>query len=122
MAKVIASKNTTFITGANQRLQGVSGTNWLSFFDAVGRVEGNNNYNADNGKGFYGIYQHGQEQLDYQNFFNSFGSMLNISSLSEFQYNPVAQEMAALMEFAGIPSALVGQNFTSKYKGLSHLS
>ncbi len=116
MGTVNAKKSCVdFVEEANQKLNGISGTTWLSFLDAVGWVEGDNNYNAANGKGFYGIYQQGIDQLNYMNFFNSFGSVLNVGSLSEFQHNPVAQEMAALMEFAGVPSALVGKAFTSKY-------
>ena len=32
MAKVIASENIEFIKNANTRLNGLSGTSWLSFF------------------------------------------------------------------------------------------
>ena len=115
MAKVIVNKNINFINNANIKLKGLSGTSWLNFFDAIGRVEGNNKYDIANGQGYYGIYQQGSAVLTDINFYNSFGKVLNISTLSEFQKNPIAQEMAVLMEFAGIPSKLVGKNFTSKY-------
>ena len=47
MGTVDAKKlSVDFIKEANQRLKGASGTNWLSFIDAVGRVEGDNDYNA----------------------------------------------------------------------------
>ena len=115
MAKVIVNKNINFINNANIKLKGLSGTSWLNFFDAVGRVEGGNQYDISNGLGYYGIYQQGSAVLTDINFYNSFGKVLNISTLSEFQKNPIAQEMTGLMEFAGIPSKLVGKGFSSKY-------
>ena len=59
MAKVITTKNKNFINNANIKLKGLSGTSWLNFFDAVGRVEGGNQYDISNGLGYYGIYQQG---------------------------------------------------------------
>ena len=32
-----------------------SGTGWLGFFDALGKVEGNDNYQIQNGKGYMGL-------------------------------------------------------------------
>ncbi len=64
MGTVNAKKSCVdFVEEANQKLNGISGTTWLSFLDAVGWVEGDNNYNAANGKGFYRIYQQGIDQL-----------------------------------------------------------
>ena len=87
---------------------------WIGYFNALGWIEGVNDYSADNTKGYVGIYQYGSLQLDYINFVDGLGAELfGDISLSEFKNNPVAQEIANLMSFTGIPD--VGEKFTSRY-------
>jgi len=114
MATVNITKNSEFMANALQKLQSLTGTNWLSFLDAVGRIESSSNYNGVTGS-HYGIYQQDNTLLNYMNFYQSFGQILGVNTIEQFQANPIAQEVAALMEFGGIPSKYVGQNFSSKY-------
>ncbi|WP_442764905.1 hypothetical protein [Sulfurospirillum cavolei] len=115
MATVRVTENSKFTARALQKLQNLTGTNWLSFLDAVGRIESDSAYNAKPTGTHYGIYQQNDELLNYTNFYKSFGQILGVNTIEQFQSNPIAQEVAALMEFGGIPSKYVGQNFSSKY-------
>src|SRR5262249_10287191 len=61
------------------------------------------------------IYQVGDSHLATMHFFENVGQpLLGISTKAELARNPIAQELAGLMEFTGIPS-MPGLNFVSKY-------
>ena len=42
-------QNVDFVTNAQAKLESVNGTNWKSFLGALGKVEGNDQYNNLNG-------------------------------------------------------------------------
>ncbi len=63
---------------------------------------------------YAGIYQIGKDQLSYMNFYNGIGKqLLGVTSRNDLANNPIAQELAGLMEFCGIPD--IGTSFDSKY-------
>lgn len=48
MATVSVTENSKFTANALQKLQSLTGTNWVSFLDAVGRIESSSKYNDAN--------------------------------------------------------------------------
>lgn len=92
----------------------VTRTDWVGYFEALGWMEGRDKYSANNGLGYYGIYQVGQVQLDYLNFELGVGSdLFGEIPIYEFKDNPIAQEIVNLMSFSGIPD--VGGRFVSRF-------
>jgi len=76
-------------------------------------MENNGSYSGSNNASYIGIYQAGIDQLTYVNFLNGIGnSLLNVTSKQGVAEDPIAQELAGIMEFSGLPD--VG-NFVSKY-------
>jgi len=121
MSDIKIQKNKDFRTNANEKLEGLVSSDWLAFLDAVGRVEGNDTYNINNGVGFYGIYQQGNPVVNGDlDFFNNYGDILDISTMSDLQKNPIAQELAGIMEFSGEPDAT--STFSSKYTYVKSLT
>ncbi|WP_028895760.1 calcium-binding protein [Syntrophorhabdus aromaticivorans] len=95
----------------------ISRTDWLGFMDALSWAETvDDNYCGFGGSGgaYMGIYQIGDKQFQYMNFYNGLGKqLLGVTLLPQLAYNPIAQELAGLMEFCGIPD--IGTSFDSKY-------
>jgi len=119
MGTVNWNKNVTFISNAQTKIAGVSGTDWLGFFDALGKVEGNDTYSANNGVGYVGIYQFAsftnKNSIFYTlDFKNNIGAMTNVTTNITYTANPVAQELSALMEFSG--TAPVANQFVSSFQ------
>lgn len=118
MATVNWLQNITFITNAAAKVAGVFNVDWLGFFDALGRVEGDNAYGITNAQGYIGIYQFApfgsNDIFETLNFASNVGAMTNATSNSEYLSNPIAQELSALMEFSG--TAPVGNSFASRYR------
>jgi hypothetical protein len=75
------------------------------FFGALGVMEGGpGRYGAHDRTGTYrGIYQINKEQLDYLDFFNTYGKTFNVKNMDDFQKSPMAQEAAGLLSFMGTP-------------------
>ena len=121
MGRVNIQHNKNFRDNANEKLEGLTGSDWLAFLDAVGRVEGNDRYDINNGVGYYGIYQQGEGVIDIDlKLFDNYGKdILDVSTMQAFQKNPIAQELAGLMEFSGEPD--LTKPFSSKYTAVSHL-
>jgi len=117
MAAVNWTRNVSFIDEANDDIAGIGDrADWLAFLDALGRVEGQNDYNAINQLGYVGIYQYSPTTAAFPmrttlEFANNIGAMTGVASDEEFRANPIAQELAALMEFSG--TAPVANGFPS---------
>ena len=120
MAVVNWTENNRFINNATPLIEEVldSGDDWLHFLDALGKVEGNDDYNTQNTQGYIGIYQFAPfsnpNSIFYDlGFSNNIGGMLGATTNAAYKANPIAQELSAIMEFSGIPD--ITQSFYSKY-------
>jgi Ca2+-binding RTX toxin-like protein len=122
MATVDWEKNFNFINISEPKVQAAHQNrpidDWITFLDALGKVEGEDKYNADNGKGYIGIYQFSSFTNKYAvfndlDFSNNIGGMLRTTTDAAYKANPIAQELSAIMEFSGIPD--ITKSFLSKY-------
>jgi Ca2+-binding RTX toxin-like protein len=88
---------------------------WVGFLDALGWLENSGQYGGLGGAGnaYAGMYQVGNAQLSYMNFIGGVGQLFGITSENDVANNPIAQDMAAIMEFSGVPD--IGTSFVSKY-------
>lgn len=114
MGTVNIQQNKKFRNHANEKVEPVKGTDWPAFLDALGRVEGNNKYDIANGLGYYGMYQQGSAVVETDlDFFQNYGKFLGVNNLETFKNNPIAQELAGVMEFSG--ESGTDMPFFSKY-------
>jgi len=114
MGYINIKQNEKFRDKANEKIEPVTETNWCAFLDALGHVEGNNKYDIANGVGYYGIYQQGKGVVETDlDFFQSYGTFLDVNNLETFKNNPIAQELAGVMEFSG--ESGTEAHFSSKY-------
>jgi Ca2+-binding RTX toxin-like protein len=115
MGNINWSKSTSFYDEKNSLINAnVTQNDWLGFLDALGWMENTGKYGGVNSSGYIGMYQVGNDQLSYMNFINGIGGKLfNIASINDLAENPLAQDLAAIMEFSGIPD--IGTSFVSKY-------
>ncbi len=120
MGTVNWGRNTKFLTKSSLLVRDVLNvrSDWLGFLDALGKVEGENKYNSDNGNGYIGIYQFSKFADKYSlfktfDFSHNIGMMLSTTSDERYKSNPIAQELSAIMEFSGIPDITIP--FCSKW-------
>ncbi len=98
----------------------VTGSGWIDFLDALGWAENSGRYNGLGGsnKRYAGMYQVGDDTLEDLHFFNPANgmgpSLLGIQDKNALSESPIAQDLAAIMEFSGIPDT--GELFASKYQ------
>jgi len=75
----------------------VSRTDWIGFMDALGWTETKDgNYCGLGGynNAYVGIYQIGNDQFSYMNFYNGLGKqLLGVTSRDGVVNNPIAQEL-----------------------------
>ncbi|OPY75589.1 MAG: Hemolysin, chromosomal [Syntrophorhabdus sp. PtaU1.Bin050] len=110
--------NAGYINNKRTEMGATSG-DWTILLNALGRIEGGNSYATVNRSGYLGIYQFapfGGDILATIDFRNNIGGMLNATTNATFVKNPVAQELAAIMEFSGIPD--ITKPFTSKFTAI----
>jgi hypothetical protein len=90
------------------------------FFSALGVLEGSLGYSSHReGSGYKGIYQMGIKQLDYMDFFNTYGKRLGVRNMEDFQKNPIAQEAAGLLSFMGTPGGEGVSRFRATAKAVN---
>ena len=93
----------------------VTGAGWTAFLQALGYAESTGTYGKKaKGNSFLGMYQIGSDLLTDLNFFHGLGGqLLSVGDQAAFLKNPLAQDLAAIMEFSGTPNW--GGQFASKY-------
>ncbi len=106
---VIWSKTTAFYSRANNDISAnVSGNDWIAFLDAMGWMENSGKYGGISDKGFAGMYQCDEKNLGYYHFLNGVGKQfLGVTTKRQFADNPIAQDLAAIMEFSGMPKVTI---------------
>ena len=115
MGNVVWSDTTDFDTNKATEVAG-SGTGWIGFLEALGRMESSSDYGEVNGSGYTGIYQWGDGLLADLHLSNGLLSELfGISDKEDLVKNPIAQELLAIMEFSGIPDLDSSRKFASRY-------
>lgn len=101
------------------RQANITDTGWCGFLDALGMLEASGVYNARNGA-FHGMYEIGQGQITYMRFFDHNGmgrGFLGVNDFADFENNPIAQELAGVMMFSGIPNVIQEDPyFVSRYR------
>jgi len=96
----------------------VSRNDWIGFLDALGWMENSGQYGGVSAASYAGIYQVGDKQLAYNDFLNGVGKqLLGVTTKSEVATNPLAQELAAIVEFSGVPKATT-KSFVSDYSAV----
>ena len=116
MGTVSWTKTTAFYNRASgEIISNVNSSDWIGFLDALGWAENSGRYGGVSSGGMLGMYQADPNGvLAYIDFFNSVGqSLLGVTSAVAFSKNPVAQDLAAIMEFSGIPDTT--RAFSSAY-------
>jgi hypothetical protein len=93
----------------------VSRDDWIGFLDALGWMENRGRYGGLGGfnNAYAGMYQVGNSYLGDLGFNEGTGIFFGGTTLGDFANNPIAQDMAAIMEFSGIPD--IGKSFDSRY-------
>jgi hypothetical protein len=106
---VIWSATRAFYSRAYDEISAnVSGTDWIAFLDAMGWMENSGKYGRISPKGFAGMYQCDEINLGYYHFLNGVGKQfLGVTTKREFADNPIAQDLAAIMEFSGMPKVKI---------------
>ena len=121
MPSLNMTKNTAQYVAQQQAGYGVVSGGWITFLDALGIQENSGKYGGLGGQNnaYAGMYQVGNEQLAYMHFTDGIGKELfGITSKDALASNPVAQDMAAIMEFSGIPDMTSATKFASKFTAI----
>jgi len=116
MGNVNWSKTNDFYIEKSALIQSNVGRNdWIGFMDALGWMENGGRYGGISNKGYAGIYQVGDEHLAYYDVLNGLGKQfLGVTTKRGLASNPLAQELAGIMEFSGVPR-VTEKAFASNY-------
>ncbi|WP_277344991.1 calcium-binding protein, partial [Metapseudomonas otitidis] len=118
MAAVNWQSVENYIDVKSPLVDSVAGTDWISFFDALGWMENSGRYGGYGGAGnsYIGMYQTNTTQLNYIHFFTTIGrDLLGVSSAAQYESNPIAQDFSAIMSFGGLPHSSASTAFVSRY-------
>ena len=115
--KRVRTGSQDFFNEATKKLEGVTGSvsDWRTFLDALGKVEGNDKYDTVNPQGYIGLYQFDPvgELLTTLEYDKNIGEITNSFGNTGYIADPIAQELSALMEFSGVGP--VANGFKSRY-------
>ncbi len=126
--QLVKADTQSFVANKSPLIANVSGSDWMSFLDALGWAENSGKYGGFGGfnNAYVGMYQVGNDYLKTDLKFYSGvkgiytgigGELLGIADRTDFSKNPIAEDMAAIMEFAGIPKN--GASYLSRYSSVS---
>lgn len=118
MAAVNWQSVENYIDVKSPLVDSVTGTDWISFFDALGWMENSGGYGGYGGagNGYIGMYQTDTTQLNYIHFFTTIGrDLLGVSSAAQYESSPIAQDFSAIMSFGGLPRSSASTAFVGRY-------
>ncbi|HEY8118332.1 MAG TPA: hypothetical protein VIE91_03750 [Methylophilaceae bacterium] len=103
--------NTFLINGNLFINEFVSQYSWIDFLNVLGNQENSGSYDIQKFKNgtprnpsYSGIYQEGDSQLGYDQFFSGIGGqLLGVTTRDQLAHNPIAQELDGISEFSGTP-------------------